>query len=47
MSKITQSAISQNPANQNKKKLFWRIYLYTFLQILGSKFKIPISTDTG
>ena len=46
MSKITQSARSQKPIDQNKKKiLFWTTYFYTFLPILNSKFKIPIATE--
>ena len=47
MSKITWSAISQKLLNQKKKeKKFIRVtYFYTFLQIFGSKFKIPIATE--
>ena len=49
MSKITQLAISPKPLNQkeNKKKFIRVTYFYTFLQIFGSKFKIPITTETG
>ena len=47
MSKITQSAISQKPVNQKKKKkrCIQVTYFYTFLQIFDSKFKIPIATE--
>ena len=44
MLKITQSAISQKSLNL-KKRYFKFTYLYTFVQILGSKFKIPIATE--
>ena len=40
MSKIIQSAISQKPINQNKKKkVSWRIYFYTFILVLDLKIK--------
>ena len=40
------SAISQKLIGQNKKKmLFWTTYFYTFLPILGLKFKIPIARE--
>ena len=41
MSKITWSAISQKPIDQNKNKkmVSWRIYFYTFILVLDSKFK--------
>ena len=29
----------------NQKKVFWRTYFYTFLQIFSSKFKISITTE--
>ena len=48
MLKITQSAISRKLVNQKKKKKKKCIkftYLYTFLHILSSKFKIPIATE--
>ena len=45
MLKITQSAISQKLVNQKKKKSIKFTYLYTFLHILSSKFKIPIATE--
>ena len=47
MLKITRSAISRKPLNQKKKKkrLIRVTYFYTFLPILGSKFKIPIATE--
>ena len=35
----------KSETDQPKKNLIWRIYFYTFLSILGSKFKIPITTD--
>ena len=48
MLKITWSAISQKLPNQKKKKKCIRVtYFYTFLQIFGSKFKIPIATEMG
>ena len=49
MLKITQSAISQKPIDQNQKKklLFWTTYSYTFLPILWSKFKISNATEAG
>ena len=39
MSKITQSAISLKPTDQNKKKKkeFWRIYFHTSMFVLGLK----------
>ena len=46
MLKITRLAISVKPVNQKEKKgASNSIYLYTFLQILGSKFKIPNVTE--
>ena len=45
MSKIIRSAISRKPVNQKKKKFIRVTYFYTFLPILGSKFKIPIATE--
>ena len=46
MSKITKSAISQKPVNPPpQKKLNCVTYVYTFLQIYGLKFKIPITTE--
>ena len=47
MLKITQSAISPKLVNQKKKKkkCIKFTYLYTFLHILSSKFKIPIATE--
>ena len=46
MSKITQSAISQKLLNQKKKKKFIQVtYFYTFLPILGSKFKIQMAEN--
>ena len=45
MSKITWLAISRKPVNKKKKKGASNSYLYTFLQILGSKFKIPNATE--
>ena len=49
MSKITRLAVSQKLLNQQKrkKKCMWVTYFYTFLQIFGSKFKIPIATEMG
>ena len=44
MSKITQSVISWKLLNQ-KTRCIKFTYLYIFLQILGSKFKIPIATE--
>ena len=40
MSKITRSAISRKPIDQNKKKkVSWRIYFYTFILVLDLKIK--------
>ena len=43
--KITQSVISQKLVNQKKTKLNQVLYVYTFLQIYGSKFKIHIAAE--
>ena len=32
---------------KKEKKFIWGTYFYTFLQIFGSKFKIPIATEMG
>ena len=46
MSKITRSAISRKPIDQNKKKsVFWRIYFYTSMLVLGLKFKIQMAEN--
>ena len=45
ISKITQSVISQKLVDQKKTKLNQVSYVYTFLQIYESKFKIPIVTE--
>ena len=46
MSKITLLAISQKQVNQIKKKNVFQVtHFYTSLQIFGSKFKIPITTE--
>ena len=46
MSKITRSAISRKPIDQNKKKIdLWRIYFYTFILVLGWKFKIQMAEN--
>ena len=47
ISKITQSAISRKPIDQNKTKklLFWRIYFYTFILVLDSKVKIEVAEN--
>ena len=45
MSKITRLAISQKPVNQKKKKVGWENIFYTFILVLGSKFKKPIATE--
>ena len=45
MLQITQTAKSQKPVNQKKNTLDWATYVYTFLQIYRSKFKIPITTE--
>ena len=42
---ITQSAISWKPIDQNKKKVFWRIYFYTSMLVLGLKFKIQMAEN--
>ena len=40
MSKITWSAISRKPIDQNKKKkVSWTIYFYTFILVLDLKIK--------
>ena len=44
MFKITWSAISQKPINPPKNIILENIFL-DFLLILGSKFKIPITTE--
>ena len=44
MLKINQLATSQKPVNQ-KKRLIWVTYFYTFLQFFDSKSKIPITTE--
>ena len=33
--------------NKKRKKFIRGTYFYTFLQIFGSKFKIPIATEMG
>ena len=47
MSKITRSAISRKLIDQNKKKkiVFWRIYFYTSMHVLGLKFKIQMAEN--
>ena len=47
MLKITQSAISWKPINQNKKEkiMFWRIYFYTSMLVVGLKFKIQMAEN--
>ena len=46
MSKITQLAISRKPVNPKKKKGSSELHIfYTFLPILGSKFKITNATE--
>ena len=47
MSKITRSAISRKPIDQNKKKkfVFWRIYFYTFILVLDLKIKIQMAEN--
>ena len=47
MSKITQSAISWKPIDQNKNKkmVSWRIYFYTFILVLDSKIKIQMGKN--
>ena len=47
MSKITQSAISRKPIDQNKTKkiVFWRIYFYTSMLVLGLKYKIQMAEN--
>ena len=47
MSKITRSAISWKLIDQskNKKMVSWRIYVYTFILVLGSKFKIQVAEN--
>ena len=46
MSKITRSVISQKLIDQNKKKeVFWRIYFYTSMLVLGLKFKIQMAEN--
>ena len=46
MSKITPSAISRKPIDQKKKKIvFWRIYFYTSMLVLGLKFKIQMAEN--
>ena len=44
MLKITQLAISWKPIDQNNKikSVFWRIYFYTSMLVLGLKFKIQM-----
>ena len=42
------SIAHKSETSQPKKKKFIQVtYFYTFLQIFGSKFKIPITTETG
>ena len=43
MLKITQLAISWKPID--KKKVFWRIYFYTFILVLNSKIKIQMAKN--
>ena len=45
--KITRSAISRKPINQNKKKkmMFWRIYFYTSILVLDLKIKIQMAEN--
>ena len=47
MSKITRSAISRKPINQNRKKkfVFWRIYFYTFILVLDLKIKMQMAEN--
>ena len=47
MSKITRSARSWKPIDQNKKKkiVFWTIYVYTCMLVLGLKFKIQMAEN--
>ena len=47
MSKITRSAISRKLIDQNKQKkiVFWRIYFYTSMLVLGLKFKIQMAEN--
>ena len=46
MLKITQSAISRKPIDQNKQKnVFWRIYFYTSMLVLGLKFIIQLAEN--
>ena len=42
---ISQKSETAQP--KKKKRCVQVIYFYTFLPILGSKFKIPIATETG
>ena len=46
MSKITRTAISRKRIKKKKKKPIGRIYFYTSVQILDSKFQIPIATKS-
>ena len=47
ISKITRSAISQKLINQKKRKrsVFWRIYFYTSIPVLGLKFKTQMAEN--
>ena len=47
MSKITQSAINWNRSTKQKKNVFWRIYFYTSILVLGLKIQIQMVENLG